>query len=59
MPSICLGLKNSWCRPLSMPFTKYGTLKTVTILKEMDQTVFETCASEWVSAFNSKAVQYI
>ena len=59
MPGICPELIKLWYRPLSMPFTKYGTFKTVTIFKEMAETVFETCASEKVSAFDIKAVQYI
>ena len=59
MPGICRELNNSWYRLLSMPFTKYGTFKPVTIFKEMAETVFETCASEKVGAFDMKAVQYI
>ena len=42
-----------------MPLTSYGTFKAVIIFKEMAETVFETCASEKVSVFYIRAVQYI
>ena len=46
-------------RPIAIPFTRYGSLKIITILREMAETSFEAGVSWNGSFLYNMAAQYI